>query len=334
MSKYLYSDFPFINTHRLQLRKQIRNLLSFSKSEANGVIILIPLIIFFVFSPYLYKQFFGVNYSTVEEDKRLLDSLVAYLEYESVEEPIAIISIEYHPFDPNSATVEELVGLGVPKFLSHRIDNYRSKGGGFRVKKDLKKIFDFPDSLYQKLHPFILLPETIIEPANNRVKNSKNKQIVLNKPLVPSFNKDSSVEEPIEEKNVLLNLNAADTTALKSIRGIGSSYSKRIVAYRKLLGGYHDVVQLKEVYGMTDTLYQAIKQYLIISDTATISKVNINIATFKQLLAHPYINYEQTKEILNTKSKHGKFMKPEDLFRLKLMDSLEVEKLLPYLSFK
>ena len=47
-----------------------------------------------------------------------------------------------------------------------------------------------------------------------------------------------------------MKINAADTTGFKSLKGIGSYYSSKIVKYRKALGGFTSVEQLKEVYGI------------------------------------------------------------------------------------
>lgn len=330
MSKGLYFNLNSLNRHLSELRKQLKNYFSFSRTEVNGLMILIPLIVFLLFSPYLYRQFFGIDYNTLEEDQRLLDSLVASINSGLEKRPETMV-VEYFDFDPNKSSVEEFMRLGVPKFLSLRISNYRNKGGKFRIKSDLLKIFDFPDTLYRQLAPHIKLPIAY----NKDVKNSKgvekkkergDEQRVVSKKVLPK-------KVIIKKELVKIDINEADTTLLKSLKGIGSSYSKRIVAYRKLLGGYHDVSQLREVYGMSDSLFNSISPYLLNPNSDSLTKLPINLATFKEILAHPYISYEQTKEILNTKSRFGKFLRSEDLYRLKLMDSVEINRLLPYLIF-
>ncbi|OEK00058.1 hypothetical protein BFP97_00360 [Roseivirga sp. 4D4] len=310
----------------MRLNKLIRDFFGFSRTEVNGTLVLIPLIILLLFTPYLYRQILSSDPYTSAEDKRLLDSLV-FLINANFEKPEVSesIEVEYFDFDPNSVSIEELVSLGVPQFLANRINNYRSKGGKFYVKGDLLKIYDFPDSVYQRLFTYILLPE-----KKKEVKVSKS-------PSPDNFGEpvsEAEINEAEEKEVVLVDINTADSTLFKTLKGIGSSYARRIVSYRKLLGGYYSIDQLKEVYGMTDSLFQNIQPYLQLTDTATIRKVPINMATFKELLAHPYIDYEQTKEILNVKSKSGKFRKAEDMYRLSLMDSVMIKKLLPYLDFR
>lgn len=59
-------------------------------------------------------------------------------------------------------------------------------------------------------------------------------------------------------KQILVELNSADTTELKTVRGIGSVFANRIVKYRKLIGGYHSKDELLEVYGITPERYEGI----------------------------------------------------------------------------
>lgn len=311
----------------MRLKKLIRDFFGFSKTEVNGTLVLIPLIVLVLFTPYLYRQIADSNNHTLSEDKRLLDSLVSLIDASLIEQPIIEkTTVKYFDFNPNTASIDELSLLGVPNFLAQRINNYRAKGGKFFVKKDLLKIFDFPDSLFYALTPYVLLPDRKAVPSKSKVESGKRTSNEL-----PIGIKAMKVEP---EEPLLFDVNVADSTQLKKLRGIGSSYAKRIISYRKLLGGYYSVDQLKEVYGMNEALFVAIAPYLSMSDSISLAQVPINLATFKELLAHPYIDYEQTKEILNVKSKNGKFRKPEDMFRLKLMDSIAIEKLLPYLDFR
>ena len=77
--------------------------------------------------------------------------------------------------------------------------------------------------------------------------------------------------------NLLVEINNADTTELKKLRGIGSVLSKRIVKYRKMLGGFKDVEQLKKVYGLSEETYQEILPHIWIDTSA--NKANQKEAT-------------------------------------------------------
>ena len=61
----------------------------------------------------------------------------------------------------------------------------------------------------------------------------------------------------------MVELNSADTTRLKMLRGIGSGYAKMIVAYREKLGGFYKAEQLLEVYKFPDETYQKIRFFTV-----------------------------------------------------------------------
>jgi DNA uptake protein ComE-like DNA-binding protein len=88
-----------------------------------------------------------------------------------------------------------------------------------------------------------------------------------------------------------VDLNRCDTTLLKQVPGIGSSFAKRIVGYRDLLGGYHKVEQLMEVYGLDEDKYHSLKEWFVIGNDP-IATINVNNADFKSILRHPYISKE------------------------------------------
>ncbi len=311
----------------MRLKKLIRDFFGFSKTEVNGTLVLIPAIVFLLFTPYLYRQIVDSENHTASEDKRLLDSLVSSINAGLMTPELSTEnSIAYFSFNPNTASADELTALGIPKFLATRMINFRSKGGEFLIKRDVMKIYDFPDSLFNKLSAHILLPD-----ERKKVSTPNEK---LTRKEVPNSLPESLPVESTPKALIKVELNSADSLELRALKGIGKSYARRIISYRKLLGGYHSISQLQEVYGINDTLFQAIKPYLVLSDSIPLQKISINLATFKELLAHPYIDYEQTKEILNSKSENGKFRRREDMFRLKLMDSVNIERLLPYLNFK
>jgi DNA uptake protein ComE-like DNA-binding protein len=88
-----------------------------------------------------------------------------------------------------------------------------------------------------------------------------------------------------------IDLNIADTSDLSRLPGAGPVLSERIIRYRSALGGFFSPAQLTEVYGISDSLYNCIGNYLL-ADTMNIQKLDLNSVSLKQLEKHPYIgNY-------------------------------------------
>lgn len=145
---------------------------------------------------------------------------------------------------------------------------------------------------------------------------------------------DSSHKYLYQEKlkqGKTIELNKADTSELKKIPGIGSAYANKIVKYRNLLGGYINIDQLKEIWGMDNILFDKIIPYITIEPEAI--KIKINSATFQELNKHPYISYKQTKIIIDIRERKDKI---ESMSRLSLLDEFtdtDINRLSPYLAF-
>ena len=130
----------------------------------------------------------------------------------------------------------------------------------------------------------------------------------------------------------VIELNQADTVSLKKIPGIASTYANRIVKFRKLLGGFYTIEQLKEVYGMTDERYQALQQWFSVNPLHIVA-LAVNQAEFKALNRHPYITYEQTKALMQLRKQYKNHLKWSNIQLLEEFTVEDLNRLKPYLSF-
>ncbi|HEY4786295.1 MAG TPA: helix-hairpin-helix domain-containing protein [Bacteroidales bacterium] len=139
--------------------------------------------------------------------------------------------------------------------------------------------------------------------------------------------------QPINKRSIpVLELNNADSAGLDELPGIGPVYSRRILKYRALLGGYFSLNQLSEVYGLKPETCEKIRNYLVV-DTLKIRKINLNTAEFREINAHPYISFEQTKSIMKYR-KHNKIVSLKQLEEAQIFTTTEMVKLRPYLLFE
>ncbi|MBR1872430.1 MAG: helix-hairpin-helix domain-containing protein [Bacteroidales bacterium] len=76
-------------------------------------------------------------------------------------------SYESFRFNPNTASVEDLMRLGFSRKQAESIDNYRRKGGRFRRKSDFKKSYVVEDSVFARLEPFIDIPLVDLNKADS-----------------------------------------------------------------------------------------------------------------------------------------------------------------------
>lgn len=118
--------------------------------------------------------------------------------------------------------------------------------------------------------------------------------------------KDTTHYQSFTAKTIpIVDINTADTTLLKELPGIGSSFAKRIVEYRDKLGGFVETEQLLEVYGMDTVRFGGIVAYVAIDNEFKPNKLRINYDSFKVLNRHPYLEYEDVKKIVNYREQKG-----------------------------
>ncbi len=70
-------------------------------------------------------------------------------------------------FDPNTASIDDLMRLGFSQKQAQSIDNYRKKGGRFRRKADFAKSFVVEDSVFRRLEEYIDIPKIDINKADS-----------------------------------------------------------------------------------------------------------------------------------------------------------------------
>jgi len=126
-------------------------------------------------------------------------------------------------------------------------------------------------------------------------------------------------------------INSADSLSIVFLKGIGPGFTKRIIKYRTMLGGFHSINQLKEVYGMTDSLFLILTSQIQLYPNA-VTKIPINAIDFNSLRKHPYFNFQLAQAIINYRLKHGKLTE-EDIKALGMFSDEKLKLILPYLSY-
>jgi DNA uptake protein ComE-like DNA-binding protein len=126
-----------------------------------------------------------------------------------------------------------------------------------------------------------------------------------------------------------IDLNRADSAMLLPLPGIGPVFSGRIIKYRKLLGGYVSVAQLNEVYGLKEETVDLIQDRLLV-DTMTLIRLDLNHATFRELLKHPYLEYTDVKALFAYRDFAGTIHSVRELQDNFILADSVLQKVLPY----
>jgi len=107
------------------------------------------------------------------------------------------------------------------------------------------------------------------------------------------------------------------------INGIGEKLAKRIIDYRTKLKGFSFNDQVFEVWALDKAVADKVLQHFEVVKPPSIKKININTATFKEVLSIVYLDYELTKKIFNYKNQVAEIQSIEDL---KKIDGFPLEK--------
>ena len=146
---------------------------------------------------------------------------------------------------------------------------------------------------------------------------------------VKKFQQPKYVKKKIEP----FDINEADTSAFIALPGIGSKLAARIVLFREKLGGFYDKEQIREVYGLHDSVFQKISP-LLECNPQKVKKIDINSAEKETLKVHPYIRWKVANALVTYRAQHGSFSSAEDLSKLENVDEDALKKMMPYISFK
>lgn len=302
------------------ISKRFKEYFNYTKKERNGLIVLLIILIALIaFNIYVRNKSYGelvLLDEDFEKEVAEFESSLQEIEKEaehdySVKKRIAnkrkqkwkrVDSL--FVFDPNKINKTNLRKLGFSSSQANTIINFRNKGGVFYKKEDLLKIYGVEEEQYKYLDSYI------------EIENIKEEYDTAG----------VAVKYVYQEE-----LNSAKIDDLIKLKGIGESYAKRIIKYRDLLGGYSELDQLNEVYGMDSVKISNISNSLQI-DEALIEKMNINKVQFKTLLKHPYINKYQTQSIMKYREISGKFSRIEQLVEYNLIDQNTFYRIKPYLT--
>ena len=214
------------------------------------------------------------------------------------------------PFNPNTADSATFVQLGIRPSTARTIERYRERGGVFRVPEDFRRIFGISDEQFERLEPFIVIPQI---------------EVVQIEP--------QAIEIQEEIEIFLVELNSADTTELMQIRGIGRFFAREIVRYRQELGGFVSVEQLREIRNMREESYERIAPFFTV-DTTKINKIRVNTASVEFMRRHPYVNFNQARAVFELRRAVGRLNSINDLARLSEFSDEDRRRLMPYFCFE
>ncbi len=227
-------------------------------------------------------------------------------------------------FDPNTATEEELSKLGLSSKVIKTMLKFRNKGS-FRKASDVAKIYGLSDEQFNGLLPYIKIKakEKKTYPPKKSYKDTLAHR-PSSKPKAAAYAKDTVAYKSID-------INKATNEEWQRINGIGPTYAKMINNFRGKLGGFYQVEQIGETYGLPDSVFQKIVPYVKVSPPPF--KIPINHIPIDSLAKHPYLTWKQARVVINYRTHHGPYKGPNDMAKVKIFTKEKWERIVPYLDY-
>lgn len=308
-----------------------------SRSRNIGVFVLMLALFIFQVTMFVHEKFF----------QKEEGSAVAVEESEPANAPFF--------FDPNTITLDSLCMLGLTPRQAQTILNYRNKGGRFRRPEDFSRMYVVSEELYLRVKPFIAIasesqdPKRKYQVANAGAPGRPGAGLDSNLPQTGTaespdvsaameqghkqmtYAPDARETEP-RSASVVVDLNLADSAALVKLYGIGPFYAKRIIEYRRRLGGFHSVGQLMEIPGIDTIKFEGLARS-VVADPVSIRRFRLDTAGKRFLMAHPYIGAYAARGILLLRQKLGNAACTlENLVKERIISSENAMRLWPYIE--
>lgn len=292
------------------------DLVYFIKSDR--IVLLTALLFGFLFILMVYLTSEGFDQSTaivgdtisIKSRQHNYDSRYSHRYYQ-----VSVASARLFDFDPNTADSTQLLALGLRPWQVRNIYKYRAKGGVYRHPNDFARLYGLTRKDFLRLLPHIKISSDYL-PASTLAESP------------PAFTQDTLKYprkiQPLER----VDLNKADTAQLRHVPGIGSYFARQIVNYRRHLGGFHSIQQLREIEDFPEKSLS----YFILPDD-DVARLDINTATLSQLSRHPYITYTQARDIVDYRRLRGPIHTLDDLRLLKSFTPQALRRVEPYLKF-
>lgn len=319
--------------------------MAFSRREQHGIIFLSVLIVLMGAARVLFPLVSGspeIELTANVEDYFNTDENKTRESKESTTTRKTQRQYELTNFDPNKVTVTELHTMGLSAYVIVNWMKYLEAGGRFSSPGDIQKVYGVDSVLAYQMKPFVAIDSKSKPDAGvfKKSGNSESRSHVSSEYNTDVFTTDDSFSENGEEEifgsnefeTAKIDINQANAEDFRKLRGIGEVFSKRIIAFRDLLGGFYEVDQLGEVYGISEELLEDIRDYLKI-ERGPQQKININKTSLHKLRAHPYLDFYQARDIIEYRKEYGSIHDQSVLTSLPSFDDRSARRVLPYLSF-
>ncbi|MEO8066778.1 MAG: helix-hairpin-helix domain-containing protein [Flavobacteriales bacterium] len=318
---------------RRPLKEGLKDILDLHRSERNGFLV-VSIGLILVAGWISYKQWFrqpdAVDLGPMKAE---VEAFIAQEQHYASRGNAQLKVGDPEPFDPNDLDQAGWTALGLSERQSAGIMRYVDRGGHFRSKADVRKMYSITPEQFAQLSPFILLPDST--PA----RGARDEYREWPKDRQQWERSDSASQRyaarPARREPTVVEVNTADTLQLVELPGIGPAFARGIVKYRDKLGGYVSLDQLSEVFVLKDKPDAVVRlKELLVLDPSAVRRININTCTAEELMGHPYMwkKWSIARAVIAYRTQHGPFATVEAVKQCAVVDEDLYRQLAPYLT--
>ena len=287
----------------------------YNKSQRNGVFFLLLIILV------LQIVYAFVDFSNDETaDFKSKDVFALQFKIDSLKK----ISIEknrprIYPFNPNYLTDYKASKLGMSIAEVDRLLLFRKQGKFVNSVKQFQEITLVSDSLLNSISIYFKFPSWVVK-RNQKLKTN---------------NSGTYQNKKVSEKAISTSdINKATAQDFETIQGVSTFLAQRIVKYRKKLQGFTYHSQLSEVWKIDKSIADDLVSVFKVVEQPVIKKMNVNTATFKEVLSVPYIDYDLCKKIFEFRDEVAELQSIEELKKIEGFPMDKYDRIVLYLVAK
>lgn len=284
------------------MKRFILSYLHFSRRERLGAILLTFICAAVFALPEITRQFYPTrttDFSQFQSDIHAFRQAMQAAETSSGE-PVG----DLFAFDPNTASFDDFVRLGLSEKVANIICNYRNKGGTFRTPEDFQKTWSLPREDYERLLPYI------------RIGSAENEQFEV---------------KQASQKVELFAFDPNTATESDFLRmGLPKWTVKSILNYRAKGGLFRGKTDFQKIYTLDGEDYLRLEPYITIGAVATLESprpvaysggngenaphfvakgpLDINRASMEDWQRLPGIGEKRARQIVNFRESLGGFL--------------------------
>ena len=267
----------------------------YTKHQRNGILLLVLIIVFLQFIirniEFGTEDVLDLNSAEIISIQNQIDSLKQNAREKR--------KPKIYPFNPNFISDYKGYQLGMSISEIDRLHSFRAKNRYVNSPDEFQEVTEISDSLLKILSPNFKFPKWV-----RKRERSKRKRTRM------TFDYNTPKEKSLISTT---DINLATLTDFLAVDGVDDDLSERIIKYRTTLKGFMFSDQIYEVWGLDSITGSNILHTFSIQSLPEIRKININTASFKDVLSIPYIDYELCVKIFDFRDEVAELQSIEEL---------------------